>query len=73
MHNVPKLSAYVAQEHSRCCLRCTQRNTASSSSGKRQSGAGKVHTSIQQPKWTPWYRRVLKLGQSGFGKPGSAR
>lgn len=66
-----KNSSYVAQEHSRCCLRCTRRD--SSSSGKCPSGAGKVHKSTQQPKWTLWYHRPLKLGQPGFCIPGSAR
>lgn len=66
-----KNSAYVAREHSRYCLHCTRRD--SSSSGKRQSGAGKVHTSIQQPKWTLWYHRPPKLAQPGFCIPGSAR
>lgn len=66
-----KNSAYVAQEHSRCCLRCTRRD--SSSSGKCPFGAGKVHKSTPQLKWTLWYHRALKLSQPGFCIPGSAR
>lgn len=70
-----KDSAYVAQERSRCCLRCTQRDTWSSSSGKRPpgAGAGTARTSTQQPKWTLWCHRPLTLGQAGSCIPGSAR
>lgn len=68
-----KDSAYVAREHSKCCLRCTQRGRGGSSSEKHQPGVGTAHTSIQQPRWKLWYHRLLTPGQAGFCIPGSAR